>query len=780
MLALAEQAWFPAALGVPAAIAALVLSERRRIVRLQPGWANGLGVLALFLSSAEFFSDNIEARLLSGAHLLVYLLGIVLFLDKNARQYWWMLALCVLQVAVASVLTADAWFGAVLVAFFFCAIWTLSVFTLYRSQQRFEAVELPLEEEQARTRSGEVSPAARVLRRPGSVRGSIQSDSQERWISLRFAFGTVGWACLAILVAIAFFVLIPRLWIGQGLAAERDDGERLARSVTGFTERVRLGDFGRILESREKVLEARIIDEVTGETIDVERYAGTQGYQEPLFRGAVLSRYDDGNWRVDDPRFGSRFTRADRERSRSLVRQEIRLQPIGTAYLFAIHPVESCRLAGSTRVVRLHQLSSTLSLREGDAPESEITYHVWSPREGAPRPVIGRSDRDSSPPPLSPRYLDLPRGLDRLRELAGRIVAPGENEQPLSAEAKVERLVTYLRDSGEFGYSLNSSIQNPGIDPIEDFLFHRKTGHCEYFASALTLMLRAVDVPARLVSGFKGGELNRFSGAYEVEQRHAHAWVEANVGAEWIVLDPTPSDARTESVASLGPKLSAWSQLTSLMSGFWGRHVVGMSLSRQRDGLYKPLEASIRHWWESLKEGRIETSGLVAGLKRLLTSPERWFSWQGGVVTFVLLLFVSGLVWLARRVWRVIGRFRARYRQHVRHRVVVEFYERFRRLCEASGLRRLPAQTQREYARSVVSRLNAMLTAAGLAEFPDRLVEAFYQVRFGAQPLEPGLIDEIDRRLSELEQLVPRRRSRMAAANAAALSAPHQASAVQT
>ena len=780
MLAFAEESWFPASLGVPAAIAALLLSERRRIARLQPVWANGLGLLALLMSSAEFFSDNIEARLLSGAHLLVYLLWIVLFLEKGARQYWWMLALCVLQVAVASVLTSDAWFGAVLVAFFFCAIWTLSVFTLYRSQQRFEAVERPLEEERAATRRGELIASARILRRPGTVRGSIQSDSHERWISLRFAFGTVGWACLAILVAIAFFVLIPRVWIGRGLAADRDGGERVGRSVTGFTDRVRLGDFGRILESREKVLEARIFDEVTGEPVDIESYAAAQGYQEALFRGAVLSRYEDGNWRVDDPRFGSRFTRADRETSQALVRQEIRLQPIGTTYLFALHPVHSCRLAGSTRVVRLHRLNSTLSLHEADSPESEFVYHVWSPREGAPRPLIGNSDRSPQLPPL-PMYLRLPSGLDRLRALAAEVVGGGDqDQQPISAAARAERLVSYLRDSGEFGYSLNSSIQDPGIDPIEDFLFHRKTGHCEYFASALTLMLRAVDVPARLVSGFKGGELNRFSGAYEVEQRHAHAWVEANIGSEWLVLDPTPSDARTASVASLGPKLSAWSQFTSLMSGFWGRHVVGMSLSRQRDELYKPLEASIRRWWESLKQGRIETAGLIAGLRRLLTSPERWFSWQGGTVTFVLLLFVAGITWLARRAWRVIVRFRARYRERSRHRVIVEFYERFRRICETSGLRRLPAQTQREHAQGVVGRLNALLAAAGLTEFPDRLVEAFYRVRFGGQALEPGVIEEIDRRLSDLEQLVPRLRSRPASEKTAALTSPHHASAAQT
>ena len=294
-------------------------------------------------------------------------------------------------------------------------------------------------------------------------------------------------------------------------------------------------------------------------------------------------------------------------------------------------------------------------------------------------------------------------------------------------------------------------------------------------------MLRAVEIPARLVSGFKGGELNRFSGGYEVEQRHAHAWVEAQIGPDWVVLDPTPSEARTQSVTSLGPKLSVWSQLTSLMSGFWGRHVVGMNLSRQREELYKPLEASVRRWWDALKQGRIETSGLIAGFKRLLTSPERWFSWQGGAVTFVFLLLVAGLIWMARRAWRAVARFRARYRRHARHRVVVEFYERFRRLCEATGLRRLPAQTQREYAVSVVHRLNAMLAAAGLTDFPDRLVDAFYRVRFGTESLEPGQVEEIEKRLSELEELLPRARSEpVSAAKTAVLSSRHQASAAQT
>src|SRR5690606_32776965 len=111
-----------------------------------------------------------------------------------------------------------------------------------------------------------------------------------------------------------------------------------------------------------------------------------------------------------------------------------------------------------------------------------------------------------------------------------------ENEHPPDAEM-AGRLVYWLRDSGEFGYSLDASIQDRSVDVVEDFLLIRKQGHCEYFASALVLMLRSVDIPARLISGFKGGKVNRISGLFEVEQRHAHAWTEAYIDGQWVVLD---------------------------------------------------------------------------------------------------------------------------------------------------------------------------------------------------------------------------------------------------
>ena len=68
------------------------------------------------------------------------------------------------------------------------------------------------------------------------------------------------------------------------------------------------------------------------------------------------------------------------------------------------------------------------------------------------------------------------------------------------------------------------------LDPVEDFLVNRKSGHCEYFASALALLLRSVDIRSRIVNGFKGGDWNDLTETLNVRQKHAHSWVEAYAG----------------------------------------------------------------------------------------------------------------------------------------------------------------------------------------------------------------------------------------------------------
>ena len=76
------------------------------------------------------------------------------------------------------------------------------------------------------------------------------------------------------------------------------------------------------------------------------------------------------------------------------------------------------------------------------------------------------------------------------------------------------------------------NVIDPQLDPVEDFLVKRKKGHCEYFASALALLLRSIDIPARMVNGFKGGDWNNLTQSMNVRQKHAHSWVEAYVGRD--------------------------------------------------------------------------------------------------------------------------------------------------------------------------------------------------------------------------------------------------------
>ncbi len=178
-----------------------------------------------------------------------------------------------------------------------------------------------------------------------------------------------------------------------------------------------------------------------------------------------------------------------------------------------------------------------------------------------------------NPPVLDERiYLQLPPSLEpRLRSLAQQITLGLSRPQD-----KARALERYLQT--QFSYStqlvpLSESERSRFQDPVAAFLFERKRGHCEYFASALSLLLRASGIPSRSVNGYLGGEWNEFGNYIVVRQQHAHSWVEAYLPAEpasaasgapgsdtasanptspddedpprfaWFTLDPTPLSA---------------------------------------------------------------------------------------------------------------------------------------------------------------------------------------------------------------------------------------------
>ncbi len=132
-------------------------------------------------------------------------------------------------------------------------------------------------------------------------------------------------------------------------------------------------------------------------------------------------------------------------------------------------------------------------------------------------------------------FLQRPNSMDnRIALLASEV-----SEAFMSVEGKSVALEQYLRLN--YSYSVESLFNSQGRTPLAGFLFDKKEGHCEYFASALAIMLRTIGIPSRLVTGFSATSQNPLTGYFEIYAYDAHAWVEAYIeGKGWLVLEPTP------------------------------------------------------------------------------------------------------------------------------------------------------------------------------------------------------------------------------------------------
>lgn len=750
MLAGAEGgSYLPTALTLPIGVAAYVLVERRGR-SLPVGLANALGLAAVVVALLELLIRDVEGRILFGAHLLVYLSWIVLWQPKATQQQWGLIALSVLQVAVGSVLTSAGLYGIALLVFVVLVVWTLVLLQLSDVESKFAAATAPIVV---------VDDGPQQLLAEGQVTATGASTLGQ--LSLRPIVAVVAVTVTgAVCVGAAFFLLIPRIDVGR--QSFRDAETPLAtQRVTGFTERVRLGEFGAILESSEPVFDVRLYDD--DGPVNVETYTRSLGFDEPLFRGLTLHDYERGEW-----------TTGEEERTRELpprpfvdyIRQEYRLKSNTSEVLFAISPVYAGQFHGTDHPIRWRRETETILRPEGRPRRGESHYEVFSPRRASGVELFhgiveGGTRRYAE-------YLALPEGLEQLRELAAAIARPDGTDAPPALRA--QRLLHFLRDSGQFRYSLSGELIDPQIDPVEDFLINRRSGHCEYFASALALMLRAEGIPSRVVNGFKGGVSNRFNNGYEVQQRHAHAWVEALLDDQWETFDPSPASERSDTVEANAPVLPLWSDFRSALTNLWQRYVLQLDMSRQQQALAPLRRAAIAsiqavrdEYWPSLNRQ------IVA----FATDPSRWVSWQGGVATFVGLTLIVILWRAGRRLKRRMERLRkARDLQRRRGRRI-GFYERFRKLCQRRGWIAEPGQTPREFAADVRNLLageafaNGTLAAGALpsrlVELPRDLTEAYYQVRFGNRDLTESRMDELGARLSELEAVLsgarPRKRS---------------------
>jgi transglutaminase-like putative cysteine protease len=322
-------------------------------------------------------------------------------------------------------------------------------------------------------------------------------------------------------------------------------------------------------------------------------------------------------------------------------------------------------------------------------------------------------------------YLRLPPVDPRVIALTRSVISGARSD-----ETRANLLSDYLRRN--YSYSLQA-LRQEVADPLAYFLIEGRQGHCEYFASALAVMLRLEWIPSRVATGFLGGEENPLTNWTVVRASHAHSWVEAWIpGRGWIVLDPTPPS--TDPAAS-----SLWSRAGMYLDAaqtFWQEWVLGYDLDRQWTLAFR-MEQSRRGWdfrWLSrLTEGFTSAVGAVSSQTR-----------RHAPLVIVILAVLAVLPWTSRRAYRaaqdLVQRERLRRGQASASDASV-LYERLLELLRRRGWDKAPFLTPGEFAAS----LPAGLTRDRVSDF----TRAYNDLRFGAHAAQAArltlLLDEIEK-----------------------------------
>jgi transglutaminase-like putative cysteine protease len=250
---------------------------------------------------------------------------------------------------------------------------------------------------------------------------------------------------------------------------------------------------------------------------------------------------------------------------RSLLRQEVILEPQDSAVLFfAGTPLE---IRGRFSEVAIDATGNLRVIRPTGIRTRYQVLASLGPRRAAP------TAETLALPPLDPRIIDLARS-----QVSG-LTGDG---------ARAEALLGYLRRG--FDYSLEPGPSG-SQDPLARFLFQTRRGHCEYFASAYAVMLRAVGIPSLVVTGYAGGEWNSYGSYFLVRQSDAHSWVEAFVDGAWRTYDPTPPVAPRE--RGLRRRLA---EAVDALQMRWYRYVINYTLEDQAVAALSLRDASQRLW----------------------------------------------------------------------------------------------------------------------------------------------------------------------------------------
>ncbi|MBN2338542.1 MAG: DUF3488 domain-containing protein [Acidobacteria bacterium] len=510
-----------------------------------------------------------------------------------------------------------------------------------------------------------------------------------------FAAALIGIALLVLAGAVPLFFLLPRVTLGL---YRQPAGP--TRFVTGFSDRVQLGRDGRLEPSDTLVMRVRT-DPPDGDP-----------RRELRWRGLAFDHFDGWAWTRSDtaarpvPVQGRFYKLEETAQGTRWIEQTYFLESLDTPVVFLLG-----RALAIGREAGALGRDAAGNLYAHRPRGSRLSYTVLSDAVEPDPAVI--SDLFPVPEEIRRKYLQLPELDPAIARRAREVTRAASGRY-----ARARALEEHLRRRYTYSLELDGLA---GPDPLAAFLFQVGAGHCEYFASALAVMMRQEGIPSRLVNGYRAGDYNPFGGNWTVRQRHAHSWVEAWFPPYgWIEFDPTPSPppparhAFMRALTDFGDAVGLW----------WWAGVVHYDSSRQHRAAGR-----VSIWMTDLG-GRAAAAGrlvrdrwpgplLSRSPGRPPRIPWRWALW----LALPLLL-------AAPPVRDALLRARARLRRRKLPRATAVYLEALD-LLSARGFGRRRGQTPMEFARSI----GPHPAAAPLVD----LTRLYYAARFGnPAPPEPG------------------------------------------
>ena len=468
--------------------------------------------------------------------------------------------------------------------------------------------------------------------------------------------------------------------------------------LVGFSNHVMLGEIGEVKKESVPVMHVKM-DRPEDRSLALK------------WRGAALAEFNGRAW-FNRPSVGE-ILQPDRT---GLLRLDQQLRGGRAHYIsYAVYlndlAQDALFFAGTPQFMRIDSLVvrrpfGNYSMQFGDS--RNVAYQVYSRLE------LPSAHGESEIEPLSAAarnaYLQLPRTDPRIRELAENIVR-GETSPARQAQLVENYLSTH------FEYTLELPPAEPA-DPLAFFLFHRKKGHCEYFASSMAVMLRMLEIPSRVITGFQSGVYNPISGSQLIRTSDAHSWVEAWLPDRgWVTFDPTPPDPHAQ-------RLSAWTRLgfyADAVDVFWQDWVLNYNLDRQLQLASRVGESSRNIGLNWTENPRIWAAEAGNALKA--------FAGRFGLLALGVIALLLATRFLGGDGWRW---FAARQRIRKVQRGMAEasdatlLYQRMLKALRSRGIEKPAWLTPCEFARVVQEPELSLLV--------EDFTSAYNELRFGGHP----------------------------------------------